>query len=316
MRIGFALPQVGPLATPDLLVQAARRAEALGYDSLWVLERLLYPIEPRTPYPPVADGKMPVHYQRVLDPLESLTFVAAHTSRIALGTSVLNMPFHNPLILARQLATLDVLSAGRLRVGLGLGWSEDEFEAAGASLKDRGRRADEFIRVLKAVWTTDPVAFDGEFFRIAPSIVEPKPVQRPHPPIYLAAFAPGSMARVGRLADGWNPVAIPAEEMGRMMDEIRATARAAGRDPDRLELIVRANLEVVEAPLGDGRAIFTGSLDEIEQDIRAVRAIGATELVFDPIYSPDSLSAEGFFGHLERIPWLVQRATGGLAQTA
>ena len=316
MRLGFVLPQAGPLASPDTLIRAAQRAEALGYDSLWVLERLLYPIEPRTPYAPRADGKMPEEFRRVFDPLEALTFVAAHTSRIALGTSVLDMPFHNPLILARQLATLDVLSRGRLRVGLGQGWSEDEFEATGASFKDRGRRADEFIQVLKAVWTTDPVAFDGEFFRIPRSVVDPKPVQRPHPPIYLAAFAPGSLARVGRLADGWNPVAIPADAMGRMMDEIRAAARAAGRDPNGLELIVRANLELTQAPLGDGRGIFSGSLEEIEQDIRAVRAIGATEIFFDPIYSADSRSEEGFLGHLERIPRIVQRATGRLARTA
>ena len=316
MRIGFALPQVGPQATPDTLVRAARRAEALGYDTLWVLERQLYPLQPRSLYSGTADGRLPEPYRQVFAPLETLAFIAAHTSRIGLGTSVLIIPFHNPLILARQLATLDVLSEGRLRVGLGLGWSEEEFEATGASLKDRGRRVDELIRVLETVWSADPVAFDGEFFRIPSSIVLPKPVQRPHPPIYLAAFAPNAIARVGRLADGWNPAGIPANEMDRTMDAIRMTDQAAGRDPDRLEMIVRANLHVTESPLGDGRAIFSGNLEEIAQDVSAVHAIGATELFFDPNFSPDSGTAEGYFGHLERIPQLVQRATGGLARTA
>jgi probable F420-dependent oxidoreductase len=316
MRIGFALPQIGPQATPDTLVRAAGRAEALGYDTLWVLERQLYPLRPRSSYWGTTDGSLPEPYQHVFAPLETLAFVAAYTSHIGLGTSVLDMPFHNPLILARQLATLDQLSEGRLRVGLGLGWSEDEFEAIGATFKDRGRRVDEFIRVLETVWADNPVAFEGEFFRIPSSIVLPKPVQQPHPPLYLAAFAPSAIARVGRLADGWNPARIPADEMSRTMDTIRATARAAGRDPDRLELIVRANLEVTPAPLGEGRAIFSGSLAEIEYDISAVHALGATELFFDPSFSPDCRTAEDYFRHLERIPQLVQRATSVLARTA
>jgi probable F420-dependent oxidoreductase len=316
MRIGIALPQVGTQATPDTLVQAACRAETLGYDTLWVLERQLYPVQPRQPYGGTGDVPLPEQYRHVFAPLETLAFVAAHTNHIGLGTSVLDMPFHNPLILARQLATLDVLSGGRLRVGLGLGWMDEEFEAIGASLSDRGRRADEFIRVLKAVWGEDPVAFDGEHFKIPPSMISPKPAQRPHPPIYLGAFAPNAIARVGRLADGWNPVFLPVDVMVQMMDTIRATARAAGRDPDAIEMVVRATLVVTEEPLGAGRAIFSGSLDQIEQDVRDVHAIGATELVFDPNFSPDSTTADGYFRHLERMAPLAKRATGGLARTA
>ena len=114
MRIGFALPQVGSAVGPETLVTAAQRAEDLGFDSLWVLDRILWPINPRAPYP-IGDGSLPVKYKSVLDPLETLTFVAAHTRRIALGTSVLNLPWYNPVLLARQLTTLDMLSAGRLR---------------------------------------------------------------------------------------------------------------------------------------------------------------------------------------------------------
>ena len=148
MRRGFALPQIGSVAGPDALITVAKRAEALGFDSVWVLDRLLFPVEPRAPYP-VGDGTLPAKYQRTLDLVETLTFVAAHTSRVAVGTSVLNVPWYDPVLLARRLSTLDVLSGGRLRVGLGMGWSPDEYEAAGVPWQDRGKRADECIRVLK-----------------------------------------------------------------------------------------------------------------------------------------------------------------------
>ena len=136
------------------------------------------------------------------DPIETLTFIAAKTEKIGLGTSVIDIPYYNPVMLARRLTTLDVLSGGRLRLGMGLGWSEDEHEAAGASMKGRGKLADEFIRVLKAIWTTDPVEFHGERYNIAKSHILPKPLQKPHPPIYLAAYAPSAMKRVAAMADG------------------------------------------------------------------------------------------------------------------
>ena len=138
MKIGATLPSLGTGTGPRALLTAAKRAEELNYDSLWVAERLLYPTNPRTPYPATPDGSLPKLYATALTPIEALTFVAGHTSRITLGTSVLIMPLHNPVMLARQLATLDVLSEGRLRVGLGQGWSADEFEAGGATLVLRG----------------------------------------------------------------------------------------------------------------------------------------------------------------------------------
>ena len=132
---------------------------------------------------PIGDGSLPVKYKNVLDPLETLTFAAAHTRRIALGTSVLNLPWYNPVLLACRLTTVDVLSAGRLRVGFGIGWSPDEYEAAGVTWEERGKRADELLQALKRIWTTDPVEFHGRYYRIPESVIGPKPVQKPHPPI-------------------------------------------------------------------------------------------------------------------------------------
>ena len=126
---------------------------------------------------------------------------------------MLDIPYYNPVMLARRLTTLDFLSNGRLQVGLGLGWSKDEMDAAGADMKQRGAMADEFLQVLKAIWTTNPVEFHGRFYQIPNSYINPKPVQQPHPPIYLAAFAPPAMKRLATMANGWNPVAIPLEGM-------------------------------------------------------------------------------------------------------
>ena len=192
MKLGFSLPMAGPWATPDNQVLIAQRAETLGYHSLWVFQRLLYAVKPQNDYPPLPGQPWPKSFERVMDPLISLAFVAGVTSRIRLGTSVLIMPYYTPVLLAKQLATLDVLSRGRLDVGLGLGWSMDEFEAVGVPYAGRGKRGDEFLRCLKAIWTEDPVEFAGEFYRVPRARVEPRPVQTPHPPITIGGYGPRS----------------------------------------------------------------------------------------------------------------------------
>ena len=181
MKIGISLPQIGPQASPENLVSVARRAEELGYDSVWVLERLLWPVNPQEPYPASPDGHLPETYQIVFDPLETLAFVAAHTTRVQLGTSVIVLPYHTPIHLARRISTIDALSGGRVAVGVGAGWSRDEFEAAGTPFERRGARSDEFLEAMIALWTKDPVGFDGKFYHIPESKIGPKPVQKPHP---------------------------------------------------------------------------------------------------------------------------------------
>ena len=301
MRIGTILPTLGAAASPAGIVRAAQQAEALGYDSLWVPERVLYPLKPQSPYPATPDGSLPEVYTRVFTPLETLTFTAAHTRRVALGTSVLVMPYHNPVLVACQLATLDVLSGGRLRVGLGQGWSRDEYEATGAELPLRAARADEFVAVLRAMWAEDPVEFRGEFFRVPRSIIQPKPVQQPSPPIYLAAYTSRALERVAKLADGWLPTAIPIPGMRQMMPGIRAMAEAAGRDPAALELIVVAHLILTDHPQGPARAEWVGSVDEIRAEVEAVRDLGASELILNLGFSPSAQSLDGFLEGLEHL---------------
>ncbi|WP_440074122.1 LLM class F420-dependent oxidoreductase [Streptosporangium sp. OZ121] len=310
MRIGFALPQIGRLARPSLIITTAVAAEELGYDSLWVLERLLKPVHPRTPYPGTPDGRLPEALGTVFDPLSVLSFAAARTESIALGTSVLCMPLHNPVMLAKQLATIDVLSGGRLRVGLGLGWSEDEYEAAGTTSADRGRKATEFVKVLKELWTADKPAFHGEFYRVAESEFRPRPVQTPHPPLYLAAFDERALRRAGRLADGWNPAALPAQALTPMMDQVRAAAEAEGRDPGALQMIVRANAVVTESPLDHARQSFHGTWEQISDDVRAVRDAGADEIFFDFTLVQDDMTGDEYVRLLKEALPRVRDAIG------
>ena len=299
MRVGFALPQIGSIAGPDAITSVAQHAEKLGFHSVWVLDRLLYPLNPRAPYP-VGDGILPSKYKRVLDPVETLTFVAARTERIALGTSVLNLPWYNPVLLARRLATLDVLSGGRLRIGLGIGWSPDEYEATGAPWNTRGKRADECVNALKSIWTTDPVEIEATGFRVAKSIINLKPIQKPHPPIYMASFTPAAMKRVAREANGWFPVGFPLSVIGTMFEQLKTMAQQAGRDPESFELIVRGNVEFTSAP-SKNRADFTGSFDQVAADIETTKKLGAHELVIDVQFSPDIEAVEDILKRMEEI---------------
>jgi probable F420-dependent oxidoreductase len=298
MKVGFFLPQIGPAASVDSIVNVAKRAEELKYDSVWVTERLLYPTNPQTSY---FGGPLPDPYKRVFDPLETLTFAAAHTSRVTLGTSVLDTPFYNPVLLARRLTTLDVFSNGRLRVGFGLGWSRDEYDATGADMKTRGKRADEFIGVLRAIWTTDPAEFHGQYYQLPKSIIQPKPVQKPYPPIYLAAFSPGAMKRTAMLADGWMPVGMTIEQLKTTSTQLKSLVKEVGRDPANVKVIARYNLAVIPQPQGKDRAFFSGTLAQIKEDAAAIKAYGPDELILDPTFSPDTHTGQDFLRNMEEI---------------
>jgi probable F420-dependent oxidoreductase len=307
MRFGFALPQIGSLTGPEAVVMIAKRAEELGFDSLWVLDRILWPVNPRAPYP-IGDGSLPVQYKNVLDPVETLTFAAAHTSRIALATGVLNIPWYNPVLLARRLTTLDILSGGRLRAGFGIGWSPDEYEAAGATWQDRGKRADEAIEILKKIWTTDPVEFQGKHYRIAKSFIGPKPVQKPRPPIYLAAFTPSALKRVAAAADAWLPVGIPLSDLGAMFDGIKNMAREAGRDPSALELIVTAGVEIHRTAIEKERTEFTGTLEQIGEDFAKARKLGAAEIAIYAQFLPPGETAKDLIARMEDLRTIAKQA--------
>ncbi|HVS64842.1 MAG TPA: TIGR03619 family F420-dependent LLM class oxidoreductase [Thermoanaerobaculia bacterium] len=308
MRLGYCLPQVGSVAGPIALIEVARRAEELGYDSIWTLDRLLYPTHPRAPYPVTADGSLPDAYDRVLDPLIALTWVAAETERLALGTSILVLPWYNPVLLARSLASLDLLSGGRLRVGVGTGWSPDEYEAAGVPMAGRGARAEESLAVMNAIWKGGEVAHSGERFTVPESRMRLVPIQRPRPKVYMAAYTPAVLARVGEMADGWIPAGVPNAAIPGMFAAAQEAARAAGRGSDALELVIRANVTLLDEALPEeGRHSFAGSLEQIADDVAGLREIGANEIHFDTQFSPGVKTVDD---HLELAERLYQVAQG------
>jgi probable F420-dependent oxidoreductase len=292
LKIGITLPQVGPQATRENVIQMAKNAEKEGFDSLWVFERLLWPINPQTPYPVTPDGSLPIEYQIMFDPLETLTYVTAHTNKIALGTSVIDMLFHNPVVLARRFATLDVLSEGRAICGLGIGWSKDGYQASNIPLKDKGKRADEFVQVLKRIWTDDVVESKGKFYNISASKIGPKPIQKPHPPIYLGGFSPNTYSRIVNYdTNGWlGLIAGPLEYLDNTIKTIKDIANKANKDPNNFKVILLTHPNIVDSKnqsTNDSQRFpLTGTIDQAGSDIQRIKQMGIDHIIFGYNFIP------------------------------
>ncbi len=292
MKAGILLPQTGELATRENVLYIGKEAEKEGLDSVWVFERLLWPVKPQTPYGGVPNTPIPVEYQSVLDPLEMLTYVAGNTERIFLGTSIIDMFFHNPVTLARRFATLDVLSGGRVIPGLGIGWSKDEYDAAGMPFRQKGARADEYMQVLKRIWTDDVVEFKGQFYNIPASKIGPKPVQKPHPPILLGAYTPKTFPRIVNYADGWIPIVgfVPLEQQEQAINALRETARKANKDPSNIRIFVLSYPNLQDSSQSSSsnqpRLPMNGTIDQIGSDIDRIKAMGAEHIIFGYAFSP------------------------------
>ncbi|MEV1024591.1 LLM class F420-dependent oxidoreductase [Streptomyces sp. NPDC050264] len=279
-RLGLGLPQMKQYDIGRDIPDVARTAEATGYESLWVIERILFPEPARQGLYGVPGLPWPERYRSVADPLVSLTLAAAATSRARIGTSVLVAPLHVPFQLARSLATLDAASGGRVVAGFGTGWSHDEYAAAAvAPFERRGQVLDELIDVCRAVWGPDPVAYKGEWTSIAPSVVGPKPA-RPVP-ILLPANSGKALRRLVDRADGWMPVALGAEPLKKQWSELRSLAQERGRTAP-LQSVLRANtLYTRDAYTADDRRPFQGSTDQIVEDLVAHDEVGLEEILID-----------------------------------
>ncbi|MFI5614409.1 LLM class F420-dependent oxidoreductase [Amycolatopsis sp. NPDC051903] len=272
------------------VVEAARTAEAAGYASLWTYERLLFPETPVEPYVALPGVPWPEASRQAADPLAVLTAAAVVTEKVRLGTSVLVAPLHGPLQLAKEIATIDQLSGGRVIAGLGTGWSSDEFQATGVTRADRGRFLDETMDVFDAVWGPDPVSFRGPRVVIDQAAVLPKPVGKI--PVVLGGGgtdlgrATAAVRRIAQRADGWLPLlATPgpagAKELRASWDRIRDLATEHGRDPSRMEMIVVGNVTFTDRPAGPDRSAFVGTLAQIVDDIHTAAEAGADELIVD-----------------------------------
>ena len=281
MEFGFALPQTGAHASPQTIVRAAQEAERHGYATVWVLERLLRPLHPRTASGKHPGPSMPDNYAIAYDPLETLSYVAAKTERIKLGTSVIVAPFHAPVVVAKQLATLDQFSGGRVVAGLGQGWSEEEFVTANIPLRRRGAGFEEFVSAMRAAWGPDPVSFTGRFYRIPESQIGPKPLQPSGPPVIIAANERAAIERAGRIGDGLHPIAADWSKLEQAIHGFRSAARMTGRNPDALSIVVRSNTAVSEKPANDPRPPLSGCHEQVVEDLNRLRTLGVNEVFFD-----------------------------------
>ncbi|HKF16836.1 MAG TPA: TIGR03619 family F420-dependent LLM class oxidoreductase [Candidatus Dormibacteraeota bacterium] len=306
MKVGFALPHQGPVATRDNMRLVATEAELMGYDSLWTNERLLVPVNAKTPYPGNAEGVLDEEYKAHLDHLTCMTYVSAITERVRLGVSVINIPWYNPVLLAKRLAAMDVLSNGRITVGVGLAWSEDECDAANIPYRERGRIGEEAIECLLAVWGPDPVEYHGKYFNLEPAYIGPKPVQKPHPPIIVGAFAPKALDRAGRLADGFTGCCAPVDALISMMRQVKEAAAERGRDPDQLISVMRCLVNRTDERLDDAtRAVTHGTWDQIADDARKMADAGVDEIFFDVAFQKDAQSRDGLLRYMERFREMV-----------
>jgi probable F420-dependent oxidoreductase len=279
MELGICLPQLGPTAEGAKVADVARRAEEVGYDSLWVGDRLLTPESPKDLYPVGGTEEVPYppEFTAALDPIVTLTAAAVATSRVRLSFSTLIPTWHNAVLLARAVTSLDAVSEGRLELGLGTSWMRDEYEVAGVPWEERGARLDEMLDVFEKLWNENPVEHRGRFIEIPPSRVDLRPAQAGGPPVLLGGFTPAALQRVGRRGAGWIAIAgAPAEFEEQLWGIARDAAAAAGRDPDALRRETRVNTHAGE------------TLAETVEQIREAERRGADGVHVDFTYTAGS----------------------------
>jgi probable F420-dependent oxidoreductase len=293
MEFGVSLPSRGALARPDVILKIAKKAEELGYGSVFVSDHVVLPVSSgRSEYPYSPTKQIPGGAaQDYLEPLAMLSYLAHATRRVRLGTSVLVIPYRNPLVAAKILATIDVLSGGRVILGAGVGWLREEFDAlATAPFEARGEVTDEYLTLMRLSWTSDPVTFSGRHYTVQEVHALPKPLQRGGIPIWIGGHTPGALRRAGALGDGWHPIGMrpPAmlwpQEYAAMVKQIHTVAESAGRDPHRIQLTFRAPMEVRSSSdkvLRGDRMMFQGTPAEVLADVRAYADVGVSHIVFD-----------------------------------
>lgn len=273
VKIGVHLPISGSGASPRGIAAVAEGAERVGLDSVWSWERLMRPTVPIAmggPGGPVMDA--PEDFGIVYDPLETLAYVAARTTRISLGTSVIDGLFQSPVILARRLATLDQLSEGRLVVGIGQGWMQQEFDAAGVPMTRRGAGFEEHLLAMRAVWGLDPVHFDGRFYQIPEADIGPKPALPGGPRLLIGAATPTAVQRAGRLGAGLTLVIFDWDTVRGHIAAFRAAATEAGHD-ESLPVMLQVNGNVTPEPQQE-RGPLTGSVDQVAADLERAGELG------------------------------------------
>jgi probable F420-dependent oxidoreductase len=263
---------VGPAVRPEGAAEVARMAEELGFESLWTVEHTVVPTGYESQYPYSPDGRMPGgEHAEIPDPLIWLAYVAAATTTIRLATGILILPQRNPVTLAKELATLDVLSGGRVELGIGVGWLEEEFDALGVPFADRGPRTDDFVAALRVLWSEGDDTYHGRFCDFTNANSYPKPVQRGGIPVVVGGHTQVAARRAGRLGDGFFPGVFQADQLPPLLDTVRSNARDAGRDPDAIEITAGAFDYDTAARLAD-LGVARAAVPPLAFDLEKLRA--------------------------------------------
>jgi probable F420-dependent oxidoreductase len=300
MRVGVTVPNVHEtLANGGTIEAVARRADELGFDSVWCNDHLAIPKadERAGDEPAYAAGYGEQRRQHIYEPLITLAYLAAVTTRVRLGTSVYLLPLRNPLVAAAQVASLDQLSGGRLVLGVGVGWLEGEFAALGVPFRERGRRTDEAIAVLKALCGQERAEFPDRYERLAGVEFLPKPVQRPHPPLWIGGRSDAAIRRAARAGDGWHPSHLTTDELRRGIAALHAECDRGGRSPDEVTVATRRKLLLTGSPPEAERdRVLTGSASAIAATMAELEHVGVAHLLVE---LPGSSQAE----LLENLDW-------------
>jgi probable F420-dependent oxidoreductase len=280
VRYGIALPSYGPLAGPDTLVRLARRAEELGVDSVWVSDHLVAPTSVRSIYPydrrpDAKPGDMGV-IEHFYEPLTTLAWLAGATRRIRLGVSAYVVPYRPPVVTAKQIASLDVLSGGRVILAAGVGWLREEFDALGVPFERRGRRTEEYLAICRALWTDEVASYDGDLARLPAVRSGPKPVQQPLP-VWVAGNSAAARARAVRVGQGWHAIDLSPAELAPLTADLRRRAAGAGRD---VVVSVRKGILPLDRSPEPPHALY-GTADSIRADAAAYAAAGCDYLVLN-----------------------------------
>ncbi len=299
MKFGVAVPSRGPMAEPALLRESIVLAERSGYDSLWFADHVVIPKEEAVS-----------RTARWYDPFVSASFACALTSRVKLCFGVVVLPYRSPLVVAKAIASLDQLSGGRVLVGVGPGYMRGEFEALGAGFTDRGRRTDEYIKVMKAVWSSPVASFTGAFVRFSDVILDPRPVQQPHPPIWVGGVTNAAIRRAVAVGDGWHPTftsGIPHTEIKERVDQLKKEIAQQDRTRPLTLSIQAAWVSIKGVPAGmkpeyrNGQRVpMTGTPEEILEDLRFYRSLGVENVVVDFRNAPTPA------GHLEALEYFAR----------
>ena len=288
MRFGFYLPTRGPLATRESLSALLRAGESAGFSSVMVADHIVLPTRITSAYPYTVNGNF-VSDGDCFEQLAMMSFVAGRTEKLRIVSSVMIVPHRNPVFNAKAIATIDVLSGGRVTVGIGVGWMEEEFAALhAADFKQRGAVTDEYIAIFKKLWSGEPVSHKGRFYSFEEVRCQPRPIQQPGPPIWVGGHSAPALRRVARLGDGWHPVGataaspLPPAEVREKLETIARLMEQEGRDFSRLEVSYKAPFyDNGVPPEGDKRRLFTGGVEAALADIETFEKIGVHELVFD-----------------------------------